>query len=98
MMNESRRRKPPPAGFAETFIRWGWRGVETGPGKWEQPTPLYSSWCAFAAEAGDDAGSQKSFTDRLRKRDYPSKRTGPKGRFYDGSALRMTRHSDGSDA
>lgn len=23
------RRKPPPPGFAETFIRWGWRGVET---------------------------------------------------------------------
>lgn len=23
------RRKPPPSGFAETFIRWGWRGVET---------------------------------------------------------------------
>lgn len=23
------RRKPAPPGFAETFIRWGWRGVET---------------------------------------------------------------------
>lgn len=23
------RRKPPPPGFAEVFIRWGWRGVET---------------------------------------------------------------------
>ena len=25
----SHRRKPPPAGFAETFVRWGWRGIET---------------------------------------------------------------------
>lgn len=23
------RRKPVPPGFAETFVRWGWRGVET---------------------------------------------------------------------
>ena len=23
------RRKPPPPGFAETFVRWGWRGIET---------------------------------------------------------------------
>jgi hypothetical protein len=23
------RQKPPPPGFAETFVRWGWRGVET---------------------------------------------------------------------
>jgi hypothetical protein len=22
-------RKPVPDGFAETFVRWGWRGVET---------------------------------------------------------------------
>lgn len=25
----SPRRKPAPPGFAEVFIRWGWRGVET---------------------------------------------------------------------
>lgn len=25
----SRQPKPPPPGFAESFIRWGWRGVET---------------------------------------------------------------------
>jgi hypothetical protein len=25
----SLRQKPPPPGFAETFVRWGWRGVET---------------------------------------------------------------------
>lgn len=26
------RRKAAPAGFAETFVRWGWRGVETAFG------------------------------------------------------------------
>lgn len=26
------RRKPPPEGFAEMFIRWGWRGIETAYG------------------------------------------------------------------
>lgn len=25
----SSRQKPPPPGFSESFIRWGWRGVET---------------------------------------------------------------------
>lgn len=23
------RHKPPPPGFEESFVRWGWRGVET---------------------------------------------------------------------
>ncbi|AIT81616.1 hypothetical protein [Novosphingobium pentaromativorans] len=29
MATAATRRKPPPAGFPEVFIRWGWRGVET---------------------------------------------------------------------
>ena len=28
-MTATTRQKPPPPGFAETFVRWGWRGVET---------------------------------------------------------------------
>ena len=28
-MNAHTRLKPPPPGFAEIYIRWGWRGVET---------------------------------------------------------------------
>ena len=31
-MNAHTRLKPPPEGFEETFIRWGWRGVETAHG------------------------------------------------------------------
>lgn len=29
MAETSSRSKPPPPGFAEVFIRFGWRGVET---------------------------------------------------------------------
>lgn len=75
---------------------------DTGPGKWEQPTPLYNAWCAYAREAGEDPGAMKSFTAALQKRGFPSKRTGPKGRFYDRISLRVkpprNHQSDGSDA
>lgn len=57
------RRKPPPPGFAETFIRWGWRGVETVFGS---RTDCNKRWviecggCALIAE-------RRLYRERLRQ-------------------------------
>jgi P4 family phage/plasmid primase-like protien len=86
----------------DLFGQWVAEDCETGPEKWESPTPLYNAWCAYSREAGEDPGTMKLFTQNLQKRGYPSKRTGQKGRFYDGIALpkkaASPHHSDGSDA
>lgn len=85
----------------DLFGQWIADCCEVGPGKWEQPTPLYNDWCSYAREAGEDPGAMKSFTESLQKRGFPSKRTGPKGRFYEGLALpprpAKPHYSDGSD-
>lgn len=86
----------------DLFGQWIADGCETGLTKWEQPTPLYNAWCAYSREAGEDPGALKTFTANLQKRGFPSKRTGPKGRFYSGIALNskptIGHFSDGSDA
>lgn len=57
------RRKPAPAGFAEVFIRWGWRGVETTYGA---HTRCNKRW---VAECGGDAlkARRRWYEARLRE-------------------------------
>jgi hypothetical protein len=61
-MKQSNRRKPPPTGFAETFIRWGWRGVETAFGA---RTPCNRRWISECG--GDDLiASRRAYREQLR--------------------------------
>ncbi len=41
--------KPAPPGFAEVFIRWGWRGVETVYGSRTECNKRWLSECGGAA-------------------------------------------------
>ncbi len=85
----------------DLFGQWVADVCESGPEKWEQPTPLYNSWCAYSREAGEDPGALKTFTANLQKRGFPAKKTGTKGRFYSGLALKwkpaLGHFGDGSD-
>lgn len=62
-MTATTRQKPPPPGFAETFVRWGWRGVETTFGA---RTSCNKRWlhecggCALIAE-------RREYRQRLRQ-------------------------------
>lgn len=57
------RRKPPPAGFAETFVRWGWRGVETAFGA---RTECNKRWVAQCGEA-ELLASRRAYRANLRQ-------------------------------
>ena len=59
----------------DLFGQWIADCCDVGPTKWEQPTPLYNSWCSYAREAGEEPGAMKSFTEGLQKRGFPSKRS-----------------------
>ena len=51
----------------DIFGQWIDARCEVGKGKWEQPTPLFKDWTKFAREAGEDAGTMVSFSNRLKK-------------------------------
>ena len=51
---ETSRQKPPPPGFAEVFIRWGWRGIETAFGS---RTECNKRWVAQCG--GDELKAQR---------------------------------------
>jgi hypothetical protein len=57
------RRKPAPTGFAETFVRWGWRGVETAFGA---RTPCNRRWIG---ECGGEEllATRRAYRARLRE-------------------------------
>jgi P4 family phage/plasmid primase-like protien len=79
----------------DLFGQWVEERCERGPGKWEMPTPLYNDWADFAKAAGDDPGSQRAMSSKLKRAGFqPRKMTGglrtyqgialkPKGAFHD---------------
>lgn len=54
----------------DLFGTWIEERCETGPGLWEQPTPLFKNWSAFARENGEEAGTMVQFTSRLKKHGF----------------------------
>jgi len=60
--------------------------------KFEQPTPLFRSWCDFARDAGDNPGNTKDFKATLARRGiHRGKTVGLK--VYRGVALRSAGHA-----
>ncbi|MDE1915011.1 MAG: hypothetical protein KGJ57_05000 [Sphingomonadales bacterium] len=58
----------------DLFGQWLDERCERGPTLWERPEPLFRSWCAYAHEAGEDAGTSKDFKATLEKRGIIAKR------------------------
>jgi hypothetical protein len=69
------------------FGQWQDDCCQCAPDKWEQPTPLFKSWCEYAREAGEVAGSQKDFKASLARRGIHRGKTGGL-KVYRGAALR----------
>lgn len=62
-MNCTARQKPPPPGFAEMFVRWGWRGVETAFGS---RTACNKRWIAECGGT-DLLNQRREYRERLRQ-------------------------------
>ena len=76
----------------DLFGQWIDERCLRGPQSWEQPTPLFKSWCEFAREAGENPGNAKDFKAALERRGiHRGKTAGLK--VYRGIALR----GDGDD-
>ena len=83
----------------DLFGQWISERCEVRNGKWELATPLFNSWRDYAREAGDDAGSAKGFSSRLKSKGFLHGRVTGGYRKYDGLALRRpAMGSDRSDA
>jgi putative DNA primase/helicase len=62
--------------------------VEIGSTRhYEMPTVLFRSWTRFAKAAGEEPGTQKSFSERLSQAGFPKKRKGA-GMYYEFISLR----------
>jgi hypothetical protein len=56
------RQKPPPPGFPETFVRWGWRGVETVFGARTSCNKRWVNECG----GGELIAERREYRQRLR--------------------------------
>lgn len=75
----------------DLFGQWLDERCERGEGKWEQPTPLFHSWCDYARDAGDQAGNAKDFKATLERRGIMRGKTGGL-KVYRGVSLRSAAH------
>ncbi len=73
----------------DLFGQWIEEKCSTGESHWEQPTPLYKSWAEYAVAAGDDPGTQRGLSDRLRKRGFVRGKTGGL-KVYRGLSVKQT--------
>jgi putative DNA primase/helicase len=85
----------------DVFAHWLDEACNFEPGnehKWEAGSSLFASWRAFAERAGESTGTQKAFTDQMRRRGCEPHRTGI-ARGFRGIRLKLTRsfHDDGCD-
>lgn len=77
----------------DTFGQWIEERCETGQGKWEQPTPLFKSWSAYAKAAGEEAGTAVGLSNRLKKAGFKRGKVGGI-RAYLGISLRQETRND----
>lgn len=71
----------------DTFGAWIAERCETAPDKWELPARLYSSWCSYAREAGEEPGTSKTLSANLEKRGFRRAKTNGL-RVYRGLAVK----------
>jgi len=75
----------------DLFGQWIDEQCERGESKWEQPTPLFRSWCEYARDAGEHAGNVKDFKATLERRGIHRGKTGGL-KVYRGVCLRSASH------
>jgi putative DNA primase/helicase len=71
----------------DLFGQWLKDRCDCGVNKWEMPTPLYNDWAEYARAAGDDPGTQRAMSSKLRKAGFRDRKSNGL-RSYAGIALR----------
>ncbi len=79
----------------DLFGQWIADRCEKAPGKFEQTTPLYNDWSEYARTAGDDPGSQKSMSGRLKRAGFQYKKSNGIRAYYGLSLKRQAASHDG---
>lgn len=77
----------------DVFGQWLEERCDQGPRLFEMPAVLFRDWGNFTKAAGEDAGTMVSFTGRLKKGGFRSKRT-MYMRSYQGLALKHKQQID----
>lgn len=71
----------------DVFGQWLDDCCQCASDKWEQPTPLFKSWCDYARDAGEAPGNAKDFKAALARRGILRGKTGGL-KVYRGVSLR----------
>ena len=79
----------------DVFGQWIEERCETGRERWELPAKLFGDWSRYANAAGDEPGTQRSLSDRLKRRGFVQAKTNGL-RVYRG--LNLKHAESGSDA
>ena len=59
----------------DLFGQWIADRCECGANKWEMPTPLYNDWADYARAAGDDPGSQRAMSSKLKRAGFRDRKS-----------------------
>jgi putative DNA primase/helicase len=66
----------------DAIAEWTDEKCERDPKAWASSSELYGSWAGYAAQAGEVAGSQKSFSQSLESRGFQRHRMSRAQGFY----------------
>jgi putative DNA primase/helicase len=72
----------------DLFGQWLEERCDRAPGKWEMPTPLYNDWADFAKAAGDDPGTARAMSSKLKRAGFQARKLPGGIRTYQGIMLR----------
>lgn len=74
----------------DLFGQWIDDHCARDPGKWELPTPLYNNWADYARAAGDDPGTQRAMSSKLKRAGFQPRKLSGGIRTYQGITLKKS--------
>lgn len=81
----------------DLFGQWVEDHCERDPGKWELPTPLYNDWADYARAAGDDPGTQRAMSSKLKRAGFVPRKLPGGIRTYQGISLKKSGGCNGTE-
>lgn len=73
----------------DLFGQWLDERCDRAPGKWELPTPLFNDWAGYARGAGDEPGTQRAMSSKLKRAGFQPRKLPGGIRTYQGISLKQ---------
>lgn len=73
----------------DLFGQWLDERCDRATGKWELPTPLFNDWAGYARAAGDEPGTQRAMSSKLKRAGFQPRKMPGGIRTYQGISLKL---------